>query len=907
MRYSLAELVDIAPLQQLINHFHTITRISSTIMDVDGSILARTGCEDICANFHLINPDTEQRCRQSDKCIYDHLYDGPFVTYKCLNGLIDCAAPVIVENQHLGTVFMGQFLHEPPDEKFFQKQAHQYGFDESEYLEALAQVPIIPTACMKSVMSFLSEFAHLLASMGLERMRQLEAQKAINQHQERLQLVFGASNDGFWDWNLDTNEVYFSPRWGEILGYSPEEIEPNIHFWRNITHPDDMPLATRALREHLRGRTSYYEVEHRLRTKSGKWKWILDRGKVVAWDENGRALRVAATHLDITDRKLAEKALQQKSEEQILLLDNIETQIWYLKDPETYGAVNQARTEFCGVERDKLEYQHLYDILSNEEAEVCISGNMEVFKKKKRIHTEEWLTNAQGTKRLLSITKTPKLNLNGDVEYVVAAAQDITERKQAEEGLRASEEKFSRVFYAIPGLVTLTTVHEGRFTEVNDHFLEVTGYTRNEIIGRTYIDLGIWELAQSEKVKMELLETGSVRDMETHFRIKSGELRVGSFSGEMIIVSGEPRMLAITLDITERKVAEDNLRYLSLHSFLTGLYNRTYFEQEMSRLDSGRHLPVGIIMCDVDGLKLVNDTLGHKAGDDLLITAAKIIQGCFREEDVVARIGGDEFAILLPDSDRLNVENACCRIRNAVTQHNFNNPGLPLSLSVGFAVSTGTNINMKDLFREADDNMYREKLHSRKSAHSAIVQTLMKTLQERDFITGGHVERLQDLIEAMALVINLPEHRINDLRLLTQFHDIGKVGVPDRILSKPGPLTPEEFSEMQRHSEIGHRIARTAPDLMPIADWILKHHEWWNGGGYPLGLKGDEIPLECSILAIADAYDAMTNDRPYRRAISCQDAMAELKRCSGTQFNPQLVANFIQVMENNTPPAMGNS
>lgn len=907
MRYCLAELVDIAPLQQLINHFHTIIGISSTIMDVEGRILARTDCEDICANFHLIAPDTEERCRQSDKCIRDHLNDGPFVTYKCLNGLIDCAAPVIVENQHLGTVFMGHFLHDPPDEKFFRQQAQKYGFDESAYLEALARVPIIPAACMKSIMSFLSEFAHLLASMGLERMQQLEAQKAINQHQERLQLVFGASNDGFWDWNMETHEVYFSPRWGEILGYLPEDIDPNIRFWKNITHPEDMPLAIRALKEHLHGRTPYYEVEHRLLTKSGEWKWILDRGKVVSWNEDGKALRVAATHLDITDRKIAEKELKQKSEEQILLLDNIETQIWYLKDPETYGAVNQARTEFCGVERNKLEHQHLYDILSKEEAEVCIAGNTEVFNQKKQIHTEEWLANSRGEKRLLSITKTPKLDLNGDVEYVVAAAQDITARKQSEEALRASEEKFSRAFYAIPGLVTITTIPEGLFTEVNDHMLKVTGYRRDEVIGRSSIDLGIWEPAQHEKVIAELLATGSVREIEINFRFKSGEVRVGTFAGEMIIIGGEPRMLAITLDITDRKVAEDKLRYLSLHSSLTGLYNRTYFEQEMSRLDCGRHLPVGIIMCDVDGLKLVNDTLGHKAGDELLITAARIIKKCFREEDMVARIGGDEFAVLLPGSDRVSVENACHRIKNAVTQHNVNNQGLPLSLSVGFAVSTGVNINMNDLFREADNNMYREKLHSRKSAHSAIVQTLMKTLQERDFITGGHVERLQNLIEAMAPMINLPEHRVNDLRLLTQFHDIGKVGIPDRILSKLGPLTPEEFSEMQRHCEIGHRIAQTAPDLMPIADWILKHHEWWNGCGYPLGLKGEEIPLECSILAIADAYDAMTNDQPYRPAISCQDAMAELKRCSGTQFNPQLIANFIQVMENNTPPATGNS
>ncbi|MDD4801805.1 MAG: PAS domain S-box protein [Syntrophomonas sp.] len=898
MRYTLAELVDIAQLQQLISHFYDITKISSAIIDVDGNILARTGCEDIYANFLLINPDTEKPCQQSADSISSHLNEGSNTASKCPNRLINCAAPIMIENHHLGTVCMGQFLTEPPNLEYFRKQAHKYGFDEETHLQSIAQVPILPAVNVKSVRAFLAEFAHLVAAMAMERMRQFESEKATHQHEERLQLVLGASNDGFWDWDLETNRVYFSPRWGEILGYSPEDIEPSIHFWRKITHPEDMSFASQALKEHLRGNTPYYEVEHRLLTKSGEWKWILDRGKVVARGKNGRALRVAATHLDISERKRTEKELKQKSDEQVLLLDNIETQVWYLKDPITYGAVNRARADFCGFAREDLEYKPLFDILCREEAAVCIAGNIRVFKEKEQIHTEEWLTNAQGKKCLLSITKTPKLNTTGDVEYVIASAQDITEHKKAEEALRTSEEKFSKVFYAIPGLVSLTTIEEGRFTEVNDHFLEVTGFKREEIIGHTYTDLGIWDPGQSEKVVRELLETSSVRNMEIHLRIKSGEIRVGSFSGEMIMVGGEPCMLAITLDITERKAAEDNLRYFSLHCSLTGVYNRTYFEQEMIRLDSGRHLPVGIIMCDVDGLKLVNDTLGHKAGDELLKTTARIIQDCFREEDVVARIGGDEFAVLLPGSDRINVESACQRIHSAVVRHNNMNPGIPLSISAGCAVSTGTKVNMKELFREADDNMYREKLHSRNSAHSTIVQTLLKTLQARDLVTSGHAERLQDLIISMANVIGLPEHRINDLRLLSQFHDIGKVGVPDSILLKTGALSPEEYSVMQRHSEIGHRIARTAPELVPIADWILKHHERWDGHGYPLGLKGNEIPLESSILAIVDAYDAMTNDRPYRRAISCQEAVAELKRCAGTQFNPQLVAYFIQVLEN---------
>ncbi|WP_245867411.1 Cyclic di-GMP phosphodiesterase [Sporomusa silvacetica DSM 10669] len=140
---------------------------------------------------------------------------------------------------------------------------------------------------------------------------------------------------------------------------------------------------------------------------------------------------------------------------------------------------------------------------------------------------------------------------------------------------------------------------------------------------------------------------------------------------------------------------------------------------------------------------------------------------------------------------------------------------------------------------------------------------------------------------------------MTDLKLLAQFHDIGKVGIPDKILFKPGTLTPEKFNEMQRHSEIGFRIAQSSPDLNLIADYILKHHEWWDGSGYPMGLSGENIPLECRILSIADAYDAMTSDRPYRKALVHKHAIDELRRFAGIQFDPELVENFITLVEEN--------
>ncbi|MBM7868333.1 diguanylate cyclase [Heliobacterium gestii] len=355
-------------------------------------------------------------------------------------------------------------------------------------------------------------------------------------------------------------------------------------------------------------------------------------------------------------------------------------------------------------------------------------------------------------------------------------------------------------------------------------------------------------------------------------------------------------------ELEEREKAEEALRFFSLHDALTGTYNRAFFEAELGQVVEEKAGGIGIICCDVDGLKLVNDTLGHSVGDTLLIQTAQILQGVFQEKGIVARMGGDEFVVLLRNVDEGQMQRACQRIRESLEMVKPEIMGFRLSLSVGWKYSRrppGDEETIRALMRDADDTMYRHKLSSSQSNRNALVQALMKMLEARDYITEGHSQRLQELVIRLGKAVGLPEERFNDLCLLAQFHDIGKVGIPDQILFKPGPLTPEERKEMERHAEIGHRIAQVVPGLLPVADLILKHHEWWNGKGYPLGLQGEEIPMEARILAITDAFDAMTNDRTYRKALSEEAAFAELRRCSGVQFDPQLVERFIAIVGEN--------
>ncbi|MEW5897748.1 MAG: HD domain-containing phosphohydrolase [Bacillota bacterium] len=437
----------------------------------------------------------------------------------------------------------------------------------------------------------------------------------------------------------------------------------------------------------------------------------------------------------------------------------------------------------------------------------------------------------------------------------------------------------------------------GRCLDANRAGLEFLECAKEELLKKS-----VWETPPPELLARQVREHSlfvSRRTVET-VHLVNGKRKTLLLNVVPLKTAGKTVLYGIGQDITERKEMEERLKYLSLHDPLTGLYNRAYFEQEMRRTEDDRNVPVGIIVCDVDGLKLVNDSLGHEKGDALLAATAAAIKSAFRKGDMIARIGGDEFAALLPKTDRAAVESACSRIRKAVAEHNAACPELPLSISIGFAVASGGPVDLDRLPREADNNMHREKLHRTTSTRSAIVQALTKALEARDHLTEGHAERLQELVAALAADLGLPEYKIADLRLLARFHDIGKVGIPDRILFKPGSLTPEEIKEMQRHCEIGYRIALSIPDLAPIAEYIRKHHEWWNGKGYPLGLKGEEIPLECRILAIADAYDAMTSDRPYRRKMRPEEAVAELKKWAGIQFDPRLVERFVGLLKKRT-------
>ncbi len=359
---------------------------------------------------------------------------------------------------------------------------------------------------------------------------------------------------------------------------------------------------------------------------------------------------------------------------------------------------------------------------------------------------------------------------------------------------------------------------------------------------------------------------------------------------------------AVERELRESMVREQHRRYrqqldfLSLHDQMTGLYNRIYFENELKRLEGGREYPVIIISADLDGLKLINDSMGQEEGDNVIRICADLLKIPLRKGDVLARVGGDEFSAILTRADDRAGGDVLERIQHEISRYNMENEHLPISISLGYAVSHGPEKPLDNVAREANNMMRMDKQNREASARSQVVKSLLAALSERDFISGGHAERLQELCEIMGQRVGLDQQRISALSLIAQVHDLGKVGIPDHILFKAGSLTKEEWEIMRLHPEKGYRIAQASSELKSVADLILLHHEKWDGSGYPMGLKETKIPLECRILSIVDAYDAMTNDRPYRKAKTKEEALSELKRVSGTQFDPALIDCFVEII-----------
>ncbi|HWQ73280.1 MAG TPA: PocR ligand-binding domain-containing protein [Desulfitobacteriaceae bacterium] len=678
MKYKFSEIVDISKLQIIMEGFYATSHIPSSVFDTEGNILIAVGWKEICTKFHRVNKETKILCRQSDLYINNYLRDKIInqetkVCYTCANGLIDMAAPIIIEGEHLATVFTGQFFWEEPDVDQFRKQAGRYGFNEKDYLEALKKVPIATKEKMDSFMDYVSQIAEMLAQMGLARLRLIASQeKALQESEERLKTIID-------------NTLTEKKQLEKDMYRSEEALKESEHLLRKL---------------HKVAHIGSYVID--LKTKT--WRGSPELNELFGIDET-------FPHTI-------------ESRERIIHPD------WR----------NRLFDYHARVIREKILFDYEYKIIRINDGE------------------ERWIHEI------------------GDIEYD------------------------------------------------NQH--------------------------------------------------------------------KAVRVIGMVQDITDRKKVEEEVVYLSYHDKLTGLYNRRFYEEEIKRLDTERNLPISIIMGDVNGLKLTNDAFGHDKGDELLKKAAKAIQSACRADDIVARWGGDEFVILLPKTNINDAEKIVNRIKESYSNQYVN--ALSVSISFGWDTKENKDENILTVLKSAEDHMYKHKIIENESMRGNIIGTIIKTLHEKNPREEQHSERVSEICQSIGRVMGFSEIEVNKLKVVGLLHDIGKIAIEEGILNKPGKLTRKEWNEIKRHPEIGYRILTTSHDMLELADCILAHHERWDGKGYPKGLKGEAIPRVARIIALADSYDAMTSERAYKRALSEEEALAEICKNSGIQFDPEIVKIFLE-------------
>ncbi len=599
----------------------------------------------------------------------------------------------------------------------------------------------------------------------------------------------------------------------------------------------------------------------------------------------------------------SDQALRARENELKTVTDNM-TDIVSMADAEgRFTYLSKSNYRLLGYEPSELIGKHILELIHENDVSFVgkvFSEGIAEGRTKSRI--EYRVYKKDGSYIWVETLGSMLFDAEGQISGAVFTTRDVTERKAAEKALTESELKYRRIAENISDVVWIADMNF-EVTYISPSVEKILGETAEEHLKKTveqkFTPSSLEKIVSvfQEEIEKESDPSASkdrsrIIEVE-HYRADGSIIWASMHIKAVRDSTGNPiGFQGVTRDITERKVAEDHIRYISYHDNLTGLYNRHYYElceQELQDMPL-----VSVIMTDINGLKLVNDTYGHASGDKLLIEYARLLRRSFKKSDLIFRWGGDEFIIILKNTAEAKSWELCNRLIKHCGETFVKD--IPLSISVGIS----SKVSGKDLssaLTEAEDMMYKNKLNESKSSKNLIMKTLLQTLSEKSFETKEHIDRMSAIGKKFGERLKLSPSELSRLETLTMLHDIGKINIDKHILLKKTHLTDEEWEEIKKHPEVGYRITRTAEEFAYVAEEILSHHERWDGQGYPRGLKGEAIPYLSRVLNLADSYDVMCNGRPYKQKLSFEKIIAEIERCTGNQFDPDLAVEFIAFLK----------
>ncbi len=748
----------------------------------------------------------------------------------------------------------------------------------------------------------------LLAALKISSFRKEQEayQRELKDSRDRYSNVIEGANVGTWEWKVQANTISVNEKWAEMLGYTLSELQPiTFKTWDDRIHPDDYALAQQMTYEVSAGERKAYSFDVRLQRKDGSWLWIHDQGKVISWDEEGKPLLMTGTHTNINKRKEAQFALETSEKDSRLLIDSMIQGLAHCEvilggKGKPYDIrfikANPSFEYYMEVPRGYLVGKTLREVMP--EVEECwIHRNCEVALTGKPSSYEAYSKVLD--KYFFASTYSPKPN-----QFAIIM-DDITDRKKLEQQVFYEKELFETTLLSV-GDGVISTDAEAKVLFMNKVAEQLTGWRADEAKGRPFTEIfKIISGSNREKIPdpvARVLEQGIAVNLlnDTILVARDGVERYIEDSASPVM-DREKQITGVVLvfrDCTEKKKEQDKILQLSYRDSLTGLYNRRYYEQVKQTVDSEPYYPLTLVLGDVNGLKLTNDAFGHDAGDQLLKKVAAVFRKTCREGDIITRIGGDEFILLLPRTDALNAKIIVGRLNEALLAEEIR--GLKVSVSFGYSVKKGEPESFEETFKLAEDSMYIEKLTKSSVFKKHAIDTLLVKQFELNQWEKEHSLMVGSLSKRFAQVMGFTKEEVWQVERGACLHDLGKIAIDENILSQKENLTQSQWLELKRHPEIGYTILRSVGEYAPFAEYVLYHHERWDGTGYPQKLKGTDIPQPARMITIVDSYVAMLSDRAYKQALSPSEAIEELYACSGTQFDPDLVPIFVEkVLGNN--------
>lgn len=714
----------------------------------------------------------------------------------------------------------------------------------------------------------------------------------------------------------DGELLYLSETFTEITGYNKNELK-TMNNWIDLAYSSDRGLVQNIIKDlyKFKYKKNYNTIE--ILTKSQEKRlWSFSSaylGKLS--DGRDSAMSVAVDITESNKQQLEVLNLQQKNEKLLeanrIAVDLADMLVWRTyydensKEDHTFVVEKYANLMGWDIDKDGLIKQNEFFKSFSKD----IDGELTDHKfadMQAKVHNnqinEYVLYNCKHINRksgesiyLEHHAKVEERHIDGSVKTIGGYAIDVTLSMEKEKELKFEQEK-AQTYLDIIGNIIVALDHHGNITLLNNKGCEILEVSENEVIGLNWIDnfipedikievKKVFEDVFNDKVELE-------KQYENMIVTKSGkEILVNWFNSILHDIEGNIiGVISSGDDITEKSKYQENLREIGYRDTLTGLYNRRYYEEELDRLDIESNYPITIAMGDINGLKLINDAFGHNAGDNLLVSASEVIQENCREYDLVARIGGDEFVIVMIKTSEIKAEKIIELIHEKSKLIKIES--IELSISFGIKTKHSNSESIQEIYRSAEDLMYREKLLEIPSMRSGAIETILNTLYEKDKNSEIHSRTVSIISEKLAKAYGMSRQEIAEVKTAGLLHDIGKIIIPLPIINKEGKLTQSEYVTIKTHSEIGFRILNSTSNMRSISNIVLCHHERWDGTGYPRGIKGEKIPLMARIISIADAFDAMTSVRTYKNIVTYDQALKEIILCSGSQFDPDLCKVF---------------